>query len=175
MSKKTDAPLKNATDEELKAELKIARKFSPIGKLPKDFAQWFTIKKTRLGGKSMNGVFATVDIPKNMILGEYRGKVTYGPHDMGFQNREPFEGDYVVKISETQEANPKRTKFVDGQDPAVSSWLRLINTARPRSKNNAVFFGHKTGSEWRLYVKSTQMIPKGKQVYIFYKLRAPDK
>lgn len=151
---------------DLLTELNVATKFSPIGKLPPDFGEWFEVKDTVLGGKTMKGVFAKRAIPRTMFLGEYRGKVSFGKPDKDFSHL-PHAADYVVAMK----ARKGRTKFIDGQDPNKSSWLRLINTAPAGKLNNAEFVEQKVGQTHKVFVQSTRRIGRGSQVFIKYKLR----
>ena len=146
------------------------QQLSPIGKLPPDFGEWFEIKETVLGGNTMKGVFAKRTIPKTMFLGEYRGKVSFGKPDKDFSHL-PHAADYVVAMK----ARKGRTKFIDGQDPNKSSWLRLINTApagaSPGKRNNAEFVEQQVGQTHKVFVQSLRTIGRGSQVFIKYKLR----
>ena len=56
----------------LKAEMRIARDFSPLGdRLPRDFGDWFKIKNTpAYGSPRSRGVFATRNIADGTFLGE---------------------------------------------------------------------------------------------------------
>jgi hypothetical protein len=150
----------------LKEQVAIAKEFSPIGKFPDDFPEWFQVCTVRLGkvGEVMLGVFATRDIEAGMLLAEYRGDVTFSP-----------EADGVVKFDDaryvlTIKREGKRTKYIDALDTTKSSWSRYINTMgtkkKQKKKNNAEFVEYNE----RAFVESRRLIKKGQQVFIEYDL-----
>ena len=148
-------------DDALAEQIKIARKFSPIGtKLPPDFHEWFKIDDTTLGGIKMKGVFVTRDagIPRGMILGEYRGVVSYSPKNV---HKEFKDNSYVLRT-----VIGDRAMYIDGKVKSKSSWSRYINTNKATGGNNATFFEYKG----KVFVKATRRIDNGEQVFIKYKL-----
>ena len=150
------------TESDVKAELKQAKKFSPIGTFPPDFGEWFEIKETKLGDENMDGVFATVNLPANMFLGQYRGKRSYRDVGKGRKKFKMGQGRYVV---EHRVGN--KFRYIDGEDEDKSSWLRYINRPETKGQENAMFV---VELDNQVYVRTTKEIKKGQQVFIWYLL-----
>ena len=146
------------TKEEKKKAYEDARKFSPVGTFPSDFAEWVEVKSTRLGKKEMDGVFATRDLPPGMIMGEYIGEKTDTTRRKLFGDG---EASYVLELK-----TGKGFRYIDGQDKAKSSWLRYINRPGEGCKPNAYFFSYYN----RAYVATSEPIQKGEQLFINYLL-----
>jgi hypothetical protein len=144
-----------------RAECKEAKDFSPIWKRPDNFADYFEIKTTTLGGKKMKGVFATTVFRRGDILGEYRGAVTYSSTDKKFDKG---KADYVLVVKRSG----KRHKYIDARKKREASWLRYINTSRDKYGNNAAF----VQQGGRVFAQASKKISPGQQVFIRYKLRS---
>lgn len=149
------------TKEELKEQIKIAQEFSPIGGLPPDFGKWFRIGTTTLGGKKMKGVFATRNLPSNLILGEYKGDVEYRGVELGPKLVNKDEGSYLFQLKVG-----KRYKYIDGEDEERSSWLRFINRPEKKGEENSHFFSYYS----RVYAVTNRPVKKGEQIFIWYLL-----
>ena len=64
------------------------------------------------------GVFATMRLPANRVIGLYRGEIiTMQEFDARYPNGEL--GEYVLQIS--------RDTFIDARDPARGNWTRYVN------------------------------------------------
>lgn len=140
-------------------QLQIARDFSPIGELPHDFNEWFEIKTTVLGNQTMQGVFAVRQIPTNMVLGELKGQFV----EYGAKTEEKYfeDASCVIRIDMS-----KKVKYINAKEFRFSSWVRFVNTGPSNDMNNTEFFAHRG----RAYLKSTQIINPGDQLFATYEL-----
>lgn len=146
------------TKEEKKKAYEDAREFSPVGTFPSDFEEWVEVKKTILGKREMDGVFATRDLPPGMIMGEYVGEKTDTTKRKFFGDN---EASYVLELKTS-----KGFRYIDGEDKAKSSWLRYINRPGKGDSPNAYFFSYYN----RAYVATSKPIRKGDQLFINYLL-----
>jgi len=140
-------------------QLKIAREFSPKGKLPDEFHKWFEIKPTVLAKKTMKGVFAVTKIPKNMILGELKGKML----GYGKKSEEKYfeDASCIMRIDMSN-----KVKYINAKKFSESSWVRFVNTGPSEDMNNTEFFPHRG----KAYLRSTKIINPGDELFAPYKL-----
>jgi hypothetical protein len=64
------------------------------------------------------GVFATMRLPANRVIGLYRGE-TITPQEFDARYPQGTLGEYVLQIS--------RDRFIDARDPAHGNWTRYVN------------------------------------------------
>lgn len=125
-------------------------KYSKPGcKLP----PYVTIEDSKIEG-SGKGVFATCDIPANVTIGEYLGKIYTGDDMYDYNNYYLFS---VIK-------NNKLIKIIDGKVKKYASWVRYVNSPQDLDGGNAKFYQYGE----RIFIKTTKPIPKGQEIYAYY-------
>ena len=117
------------------------------------------ISSVENGGK---GAFASRDIPKGAILGNYMGEVC---------SRET-NGDYVLYVSVHREYNGTIKKVelcIDAQNPKLSNWTRFINSVtNNKNDTNVAFFVYGEENQENVGVKTIKFIPKGHELFLDY-------
>ena len=173
---------------------KEASVFSPLGKLPKDFNEYFSIQKVVLNGITMFGVVALAVYKPDTILGEYRGIVFYGS---GYVDQKFYrDTSYIFRFTFMRKNGDFRAKYIDGKNESKSSWPRFvffqlplvsyqftvvyqillptytiffsryINRHEDESKCNCMFVDDGT----KAFVMATKTIKKGDQLLMNYLL-----
>ena len=115
-------------------ETLIARKQSPLGKIPATFylANSTTIKDNH--NKSVRGLFTSRFIHKGQLIGEYRGPLISVAHS---QRKSRFT-QYFFAVVDSESKNS--LKFViDGANSRRSSFLRYVNAPNRARDGNTRF------------------------------------
>jgi len=151
-------------------ECNIIRAWCPLGACVPLGAP-VVIRQARLhGGVKSKGIFASEDIPSNLVVGEYRGKVEYLPPGHLFQKNTSC---YVL------DAAPVSTElnyFIIADKTHNSAWTRFINKPNSDEMPNVVFEIYKVSiehpkiqDEFCILVLTTQDIKRGDQLLVEYK------
>ena len=151
-------------------ECNIIRAWCPLGACVPLGAP-VVIRQARLhGGVKSKGIFASEDIPSNLVVGEYRGKDEYLPPGHLFQKNTSC---YVL------DAAPVSTElnyFIIADKTHNSAWTRFINKPNSDEMPNVVFEIYKVSiehpkiqDEFCILVLTTQDIKRGDQLLVEYK------
>jgi len=115
---------------------------------------YIKIKKSTIPGAGL-GAFANCDIPSNVIIGEYLGKIYT-------KNEDPNSAYKFAVWDENDE--DKLVKIIDGRYKKYSSWVRYVNTTQTDKEANCVF----DQQNRRIFLRSKKNIPKGQELFAWY-------
>ena len=121
------------------------------------------------GGCKSRGVFATEMIPKNTIVGEYRGTVQFLPTSHLFETRTSC---YVLDAGLVSE---EVNYYLVADKTQYSAWTRFINRPNSNEVANVTFDTYKVSidhpkvlAEFCVLVQTVQDITKGEQLLVLY-------
>jgi len=114
---------------------------------------YIAIKKSKIQGAG-EGAFATCDIPANVVIGEYLGKIYTG------DKMYTVESDYLFSVNK----NGKLVRVIDGDKKRYASWVRYVNSPQNYEEGNASFYQY----GGRIFLKTIRPIPKGQEIYAYY-------
>ena len=114
------------------------------------------VKKSNLI-EAGNGLFTTIDIPKNTIIGYYKGKI-YNNEDEYIHSK--TDGMYMWE----NDKNNTSSFYIDARDIDSSNILRYVNDFRTDEGNNLDI----VRTSGHMYYKTRQDIKAGSELYINY-------
>lgn len=125
------------------------------------------VKKSNLI-EAGNGLFTTIDIPKNTIIGYYKGKI-YNNEDEYIHSKTDgiymWENDYYNrKNNEEDDKNNTSSFYIDARDIDSSNILRYVNDFRTDEGNNLDI----VRTSGHMYYKTKKDIRAGSELYINY-------
>lgn len=113
------------------SDVALARKYSPLGKVP---AQYYLARSSNIkdkAGRGVRGLFTRKHIRNGQLVGEYRGPRVSEERS---QQKKTFT-QYFFAVQDSH-----RVKFViDGGNSRHSSFLRYVNAPNSRGAANARF------------------------------------
>jgi len=162
-------PVQMQNHQKLINECNIVRAWCPLGaNVPIGAA--VVIRQARLhGGINSKGIFASEDIPRNTVIGEYRGKVEILPSEYLFPIKTSC---YVLDIGPISE---DLNYYVVGDKTKYSAWTRFINEPNSKEKPNVIFEIYKVSiehpkikNEFCALVQTIADVKQGEQLLVNY-------
>ena len=126
------------------------------------------VKKSNLIGAG-NGLFTTVDIPKNTIIGYYKGKIYNEDEYLKYESNGIYlwENDYNNNVNRDADGHDKTHSssfYIDAKDIDNSNVLRYVNDFKTYEGNNIDIIN----TSRHIYYKTRRDIKAGSELYVNY-------
>tara|TARA_B100000780_G_scaffold278902_1_gene254276 strand:- start:690 stop:1547 length:858 start_codon:yes stop_codon:yes gene_type:complete len=163
-------PVQMRENMKLIYECNLIRLWCPLGAcIPIDAP--VVLRQARYhGGLKSRGIFASEDIPGNLIIGEYRGKVEILPPGYLFETKVSC---FVLDAGQLSE---ELNYFIVADKIESSAWTRFINMPNLNETPNVIFDTHRASidhpkikEDFCVLVQTVRDIKKGEQLLVNYK------